>query len=263
MPPKTKSPKPKSSSNSNNHHHKSDGSYNSNSKTEEQWVDGPRLAKYHHHQLPSNGSNTSNGLTANNTSLQKNKSETWIDGPAASRVNQGNNFPSPKKSISRREPIPQIQHPPISSVKAQMIQQWISNQTHSSPFMDESNFSDSSGSINSTINTFFGSSGLAGYHHSSNSSGLTAAGVSNYFAHQSHPLPHKSSGNGLGNGIMTVEPEYKTLTVFKTCDDFDEDEECPSNGFEFEFIEVVEPEVPVPTRDACFQVIYCVVFFTL
>jgi hypothetical protein len=99
---------------------------------------------------------------------------------------------------------------------------------------NHSHFSDSSGSNNSAINTFLGTTGL-GYYHSSNSNNYT---------------PH----NGIGNGGMIVEPEYKTLTVFKTCEDYEGDEDHPSNEYEFEFIEVVEPEVPVPTRDACFQV---------
>jgi len=228
LPPKTKSPKPKSNIKPHN------GSYaQPTAKSEEQWVDGPKVPKYHHASPPSLSSN----------SHATKKSETWIDGPAAARIvnHQANNFPSPKKTIqSSRDPIlPLPSIPSISSVKAQMIQQWISNQTNSHSPFDEEHLVDTS--------MYLLQSNHCHPHHQYQY-------LSNHYSHSQHASDAPSNGNGKHD--IPLEPEYKSLTVFKTCEDdyFEDEENYPCNGFEFEFIEVVEPEIPVPTRDACLQV---------
>lgn len=203
IPPKTKSPKPKTTSKHLN------SNFNS-TKSEEQWVDGPKYST-----PPS--------------SNQKKKSETWIDGPAAKLIvnhrEQAMNFPSPKKSIPPLQSIPSI-----SSVKAQMIQQWISNQANSPSPFDEDHLVDSCMYLRQCSETT---------------------------PHSCQYLSDIFQKNGSCNGRDGQEPEYKSLTVFKTCEDeeiFEEEIYGGNSGFEFEFIEVIEPEIPVPTRDACLQV---------
>ncbi|CAG7820856.1 unnamed protein product, partial [Allacma fusca] len=247
-PPKTKSPKPKSS--------KEGSNFSSGNKSEEKWVDGPKVSKYR--QLP-------NGVGGGHGNPAK-KSETWIDGPAARVHHQGNNFPSPKKQPQNHK-MRGITDTSLScafsSTKAQMIQNWISNQTHS--FLDDSSPHDSGvcmGSSDLYIPTGPAHHGL----HTAAAAALYSNGpaVSNTAflpPHQHHQLPAHGSSQPYSfySGSISFEPEYKALTVFKTCDDLDDNEtihgESLPNGFEFELIEVVEPEVPVPTRDACLQVL--------
>lgn len=210
--------------------------------SEEKWIDGPKLGvagvgnKFHRNLVSSPSKKKGPGSGSG---------ETWIDGPAArSGVHQGINFPSPKKvqsnSGSRASNGNGHQQVPdssmispccsmsMSSAKAEMIQRWISNQTHSPtfPFDDISQLDD----------TFFGVSSGSGQ------GGIFSGGGPSFMY----------SGQQLLPCFPEPEPIYKTLTVFKTCED--EEEKLPDEGYEFEFIEVVEPEVPVPTCDVCLQV---------
>jgi hypothetical protein len=251
--PKTKSPKPKSSNKILSEGSFGPGSPSSSSgvnggKSEEKWVDGPKkyrqLQNHLHNQAPS--------------SPKKNKGETWIDGPAARVNHQASNFPSPKKSVNthshhQKEKVSNgLSGDPccMTSTKAEMIQKWICNQTHSPTFF---------GDISQLDDTFFG-----GHNNGSVFSGC-APSPSN-LNHQATNGHNKNSGNVpyfLNQGDQHFnsfypEPEYKALTVFKTCEDEEEEErpeeEISGEGYEFEFIEVVEPEVPVPTNDVCLQV---------
>ena len=196
-------------------------------------MDGPKVPKYR--QITNGASTRKNGGK---------KSETWIDGPAARVQHQASNFPSPKK-----QPNPKIQReysdislsPSISSTKTEMIQKWISNQTHT----------------------------------------LLNEGTADCVACTTLPLyvpvPHEMKPLFPDGGYpfdfhrrfaheLNPEPEYKQMTVFKTCDESDNYEDPLlstnfNNEFEFEIIEVEEPEVPVPTEDACIQVRKVLNFF--
>jgi len=226
-------------------------------KSAEQWIDGPKLAKYR----PLNGGSCSSASTTPTHKGSK-KSETWIDGPAA-RVqhhhhhNQGNNFPSPKKCIKR----PPLETPPPCS-KAQMIQKWICNQSPS-PFLEE---------LSQDDEFFYAShfttpNSRSNNHHSSMASSYMSSNSKITYHGPAYHRHHFENENSGENG--KPEPEYKQLTVFKTCEDEDdtsnidvekeaEDIYYQTNNvyglYDFEFIEVVEPDVPVPTKDACFQV---------
>lgn len=230
--PKSKSPKPKTIT---------------KQSSEEQWVDGPKVSKYSPSAINNNHRGagplpSSTGFPNNDVAAIK-KSETWIDGPGAGRVShQANNFPSPRKTNHHKMRLDTNPTCSISSSKAAMIQEWISNQTQSS-FTDHNHLSDSSSSLfvpspcsDHVRNSRTDYDPLA-YH--------CAPGI--YPSYMYSPYLHSIVQDG-------SEPEYKSLTVFKTCGDLDEQDECPSNGYEFEFIEVIEPDVPVPTMDACFQV---------
>lgn len=171
----------------------------------------------------------------------------------------------------------------ISATKAEMIQKWISNQTPTA-----SDLFDETPTHKNLMDTYFAGqeNGLhsngGGFTRSGhlalppNATGINAptipvTGISSNAvscAHQGgnhsqfgsfytcHCVNH--DGN-LGPIQLSTEPDYKALTVFKTCDDSSmhgDDHPSICEGYDFEFIEVVEPEIPVPTRDACLQVTF-------
>jgi hypothetical protein len=130
-----------------------------------------------------------------------------------------------------------------------MIQKWISNQTHSSPdFFDEISFHLAEDAL------LFGGGGP---HNGDRCCGRSAGAGGRPTNFNSHPLyEHYFPPN---------EPEYKALTVFKTCDDDDDESEekvtpdpllapTGNSSYEVEYIEVVEPDSPVSTNDVCLQV---------
>ncbi|XP_035703153.1 uncharacterized protein LOC110843535 isoform X2 [Folsomia candida] len=256
--PKTKSPKPKSSNkilpDSSSFVATAasglNGSGVGGNKSEEKWVDGPKVTKYHrqlqnHLQPPSSPKKKGGGC------------ETWIDGPGVNH--QANNFPSPKKSVNQAKEkatsrgggglaavgscsnaSPSSDPCLMTSTKAEMIQKWISNQTHSPTFFDD---------ISKLDDSFFGGTSQIG----SIFSGPPSQILQNKIGGNIPYFFSNSSGDAHFNSFYP-EPEYKALTVFKTCDEEDPDEGRDEDGYEFEFIEVVEPEVPVPTNDVCLQV---------
>jgi hypothetical protein len=275
-PPKTKSPKPHSKS-----HADPVGptAPSSSGKGEEQWVDGPRVSSksYRSQQQQNLQQQCSPGKGKKAGGSGSGGGETWIDGPAASRVHQASNFPSPKKTPfnshsgnSSHSPSKLLMNNNnkgrkgdnvcssecadnsccgISSTKAEMIQKWISNQTHSSPdFFDELSFHLAEDAL------LFGGGGP---HNGDRCCGRSAGGGGRPTNFNNHPLyEHYFRQN---------EPEYKALTVFKTCEDDDDESEekvtpdpllapTGNSSYEVEYIEVVEPDSPVSTNDVCLQV---------
>lgn len=303
IPPKTKSPKPKSAKMTN------DSNFGaSNEKSEEQWIDGPKVAKYR--QINGSHASGTNNAVNSTQSPAKKKGETWIDGPAARVHHQASNFPSPKKTLSNTQhqragaaiaarngtnssngqihgtqgrsgcDLSNCPSVCISATKAEMIQKWISNQTPStSDLFDESPThkiameSYFAGQENSLQNGI-GYQGVVGrFQMQQNGGNNTGLPVGFNYAqmqmnccsqnggpvqfgniYSCHCLNRGDEGNK-GPMQLCTEPEYKALTVFKTCDDTAEDDpHSLCNGYDFEFIEVVEPEIPVPTKDVCLQV---------
>jgi len=244
-------------------------------------VDGPKVSSKAHRAL------------AQPSPSKSKKGETWIDGPAARVNHQASNFPSPKKTPFNHSPNPSTtpisanqSHKltngrtgcvgggdsccGISSTKAEMIQKWISNQTNSSP----DSFFDDLSHLAEDVLLFGGPKGCSNF-------GGCKQQQHHHQHQQQQPVSHCNGGSGTRNNgypgslhqqmmyeqffSPPNEPEYKALTIFKTCEDEEEDEpkgeQMMMNGvngnneYEVEFIEVVEPEIPVPTKDVCLQVI--------